>query len=75
MEHWLLLDSLCKQKSYCIITINDKINVWKCKLIFPTDSLQQKIDKTDLNNFLAGENTCYNNYNKVLMYTFEKINN
>ncbi len=24
------------------------MNVWKCKLIFPTDTLQQKIEKTDL---------------------------
>ncbi len=34
-----------------------KMNVWKCKLIFPTDSLQQKIEITDLKPFLAGENT------------------
>ncbi len=33
------------------------MNVWKCKLIFPTDTLQQKIEITDLNHFLAGENT------------------
>ncbi len=42
VENWLLSDSLCKQKSYWIITINGKVNVWKCKLIFPTDTLQQK---------------------------------
>ncbi len=30
---------------------------WKCKLIFPTDTLlQQKIKITDLKPFLAGEN-------------------
>ncbi len=57
VEHWLLSDSLCKQKSHWIITINGKINVWKCKLIFPTDILQQKIEITYLNHFLAGENT------------------
>ncbi len=33
------------------------MNVWKCKVIFPTDTLQQKIHITDLNPFLAGENT------------------
>ncbi|KAI2646959.1 NADH-quinone oxidoreductase subunit I [Labeo rohita] len=43
-EHWLLSDSLCKQKSHWIITINGKQNVWKCNLIFPTDRLQQKTD-------------------------------
>ncbi len=57
VEHWLLLDSLCKHKSHRIITINGKINVWKCKLIFPTDRLLQKIEITDLNHFLAAENT------------------
>ncbi len=55
-EHWLLSDSLWKQKSHWIITINGKMNVWKCKLIFPTDTLQPKIEITDLNPFLAGEN-------------------
>ncbi len=29
-------------------TINGKMNVWKCKLIFPTDTLQQKIEITDV---------------------------
>ncbi len=57
VEHWLFSDSLCKQKSHWIITINGKMNVWKCKLIFPTDTLQQKIEITYLNHFLAGENT------------------
>ncbi len=57
VEHWLLSDSLCKKIPHWIITINGKINVWKCKLIFPTDTLQQKIEITDLNPFLAGENT------------------
>ncbi len=33
------------------------MNVWKCKLIFLTDTLQQKIKITDLKPFLAGENT------------------
>ncbi len=31
--------SLCgAQKYHWIITINGKMNVWKCKLIFPTDT-------------------------------------
>ncbi len=33
------------------------MNVWKCKLIFPTDTLQQKIEITDLKPFLAAEDT------------------
>ncbi len=33
------------------------MNVWKCKLIFPIDTLQQKIEITDLKPFLAAENT------------------
>ncbi len=57
VEHWLLSDSLCKQKSHWIITINGKMNVWKCKLIFPTDTLQQTIEITDLKPFSVGENT------------------
>ncbi len=36
--------AVVKQKSHWII----KINVWKCKLIFPTDTLQQNIEITDL---------------------------
>ncbi len=36
--------SLCgAQKSHWIITINGKMNVWKCKLIFPTETLYSKI--------------------------------
>ncbi len=42
-------------KSHWIITINGKTNVWKCKLIFTTDTLQ--IEITDLTPFLAAENT------------------
>ncbi len=45
------------QGIHWIITTNSKINVWKCKLIFPTETLQQKIEITDLKPFLAGENT------------------
>ncbi len=33
-----------RQKSHWIITINGKINIWTCKLVFPTDTLQQKIE-------------------------------
>ncbi len=40
--YWLLSDYFCIQKSHWIITINGKRNVWKCKLIFPTDTLQQR---------------------------------
>ncbi len=57
VEHWLLSDTLCKQKSHWIITINGKLNICKCKLIFPTYTLQQKIEITDLKPFLAAENT------------------
>ncbi len=57
VENWLLSDTLCKQQSHWIITINGQMNVCKCKMIFPTDTLQQKIDITDLKLFLAGENT------------------
>ncbi len=46
----LLSDSLCKQKSFWIITINGKIKDWKCKPICHTEI-------TDLKRFLAGENT------------------
>ncbi len=46
-----------RQKYHWIITINGKINVWKCKLIFPTDTRQQKTEITDLKPFLAAENT------------------
>jgi len=42
-SYGLFSDSLCIQKSHCIITINGKRDVWKCKLIFPTDTLQQNI--------------------------------
>ncbi len=55
VELWLLSDYLCKQKSHCIITINGKMNVWKCWLIFTTDTLQQK--KIELKPILAGKNT------------------
>ncbi len=33
------------------------MNVWKYKLIFPPDTLQQKIEITEFKLFLAGENT------------------
>ncbi len=46
-------DQIRSQKSHWIITINGKMNVWKCKLIFPTDTLQQNIEITDLKPFLA----------------------
>ncbi len=53
------ITSLCgAQTSHWVITINGKINVWKCKVIFPTDTLQQKIQITDLKLLLAAENTC-----------------
>ncbi len=41
-----------------LLQLMAKMNVCKCKLIFPTDTLQQKIEITDLKPFeLAGENT------------------
>ncbi len=46
--HWLLSDSLCKQQSHWMITINGDGNVCTCKRIFPTDILQQNIWITDL---------------------------
>ncbi len=53
--------AVVRQKIHWIITINGKMNVWKCKLILPTDTLQQKIEINDLNPFFffffAGENT------------------
>ncbi len=55
-------DSLCKLKSHWITTINGKIYVWKCKLIFPTDTVQQKIQITDFKPFLACENTSVLNF-------------
>ncbi len=33
------------------------MNIWKCKIIFPTDTLMQKIEITDLKPFLANDNT------------------
>ncbi len=39
--------------SHWIITINGKMNVWKCKLIFPTDTLQRKIEITDLKTMFS----------------------
>ncbi len=49
--------AVIRQKSHWIITITCKMNVWKCKLIFPTDTLQQKIEITDLKPFFVDENT------------------
>ncbi len=40
--------AVVRQKSHWIITINVKMNVWTCELIFPTDTLQQKIEITDI---------------------------
>ncbi len=40
-----------RQQSHWIITINGEINVWKCTLIFTNDTLQQKIEITDLKPF------------------------
>ncbi len=47
----------CANKNHWIITINGKMNVWKFKLIFPTDTLQQNIEITYVKPFLAVENT------------------
>ncbi len=51
VEHWLLSNSPCKPKFHWIITINDEMNVCNRKMIFPTDTIQQKIDITDLKPF------------------------
>ncbi len=48
VEHWLMSDFLCIQKYHWIITINGKRNVWKCKPIFPPDTLLQNIEITGL---------------------------
>ncbi len=40
-----------RQKSDWIITINGTMNVWKCKLICPSDTLHQKIEISDLKPF------------------------
>ncbi len=40
-----------------IITINGKMTVWKCKQIFPTNTLMQNIEITDFKPRLAAENT------------------
>ncbi len=53
------------------VTINDQINVWKCKLIFPTDTLQQKIEITDLKPCLSAENTSYNNFGYYCVYIYK----
>ncbi len=50
------ITSLCgAQKYHWIITINGQMNVWKCKLIFLTDTLQQKIERTDLKPFFSSK--------------------
>ncbi len=54
---WLLSDCLCRQTSHWIIIINGKMKVWKCKLIFPIDTLQQNIEIADLKKKRASENT------------------
>ncbi len=33
------------------------MSVWKCNLIFHTDTIQQRIEITNLKYFLAAENT------------------
>jgi len=40
VEQWLLSDYMCIRKSQWIITINGKRNVWRCRFIFLTDTLQ-----------------------------------
>ncbi len=53
-------DQICAEQTIIslVTTINGKMNVWKCKLIFPTDTLQQKTEITDLKLFFVGKNTC-----------------
>ncbi len=58
------------------------MNVWKCKLIFPSDTLQQNLEITALKHFLAAENTSvlrhiyvndHNNYAVIYLYFFELL--
>ncbi len=49
------------------------MNVWKCKLIFPNDTLQQKIEITDLKPFLTGENTSGLKLLHSTVYRVEKV--
>ncbi len=37
-----------KKKSHWIIKIYAKMNAWKCELIFPTDTIHQNKEITDL---------------------------
>ncbi len=51
------------------------MNIWKCKPISPTDTLQQKIEITSLKSFLAGENTSvliplYKNKEHIICFMF-----
>ncbi len=39
--------TVIRQKYHWIIKVNGKMNVWIFKLIFPTDTQQQKIEITD----------------------------
>ncbi len=40
-DRLMMIRSLCGAQTFIwIITINGKMNVWKCKLIFPADTLQ-----------------------------------
>jgi len=50
-------DQIRSQKSHSIITINGLINVWKCKLIFHRNTLQQKIQTADLKPFFIWRKT------------------
>ncbi len=51
------------------------MNVWTCKLIFHTDTLQQKIEITDLKPFLTGENTSWLKLLHSTVYRVEKVQN
>ncbi len=44
------------------------MNVWKCKLILHTDTLQQKIEIADFKKHLASENTSECVY--ILLYIY-----
>ncbi len=52
------------------------VNVWKCKLIFSTDTLQQKIEITDLKLFFSKKKRRYsNNLDPYCMYKYKYKNN
>ncbi len=65
--HFLIIVMLCTWVQVSLLSLHTRLLtntrktgllqlmaklIWKCKLIFPTDTLQQKIEITDLKPFL-----------------------